>query len=328
MASKIALEHPSESLLNGVARIFGKNYAGLSAELERAKYPLRRRVASRMAAGGTFALDCIISSGGFIKRATRNSFTNLPKNIKDFFIFLKDDIKENYPYFKKDLKRSIRRWAPIGTAVGGILYGSVKLWEAYGSAPFEYMLKGAVGLASLATIGIAGYETYKLAPKIARGLKKFILNLPEKSIFRRDRNLFLSYLDGFARTSYEGIKNAAVFGKGVFKEGLEKISNARSYIHDASLFVLNRFGLYIDVEEKRKRKREKKKKKITERYKSEIGQDIFLQKIMQKKFINAEHYYSPKIGKDTPSNKERRRRKTKTIGEIFNDKLRGYERNG
>ncbi|MDP2907888.1 MAG: hypothetical protein Q8O03_08165 [Nanoarchaeota archaeon] len=99
----------------------------------------------------------------------------------------------------------------------------------------------------------------------------------------------------------------------------EILSDVSDFTKACAMYLLNKCGLYVDVEKKREKKREEQRRKLSEKYLSKMKTDEFFKKVLNKKIIPAEFYCSG-------NNKEKEKKpKGLTLGEMFKNIVQGSE---
>ncbi len=96
-------------------------------------------------------------------------------------------------------------------------------------------------------------------------------------------------------------------------------SDVGGLIKGISMYLLNKCGLYVDIEKKREKKREKHRRKLSEKYLSKMKTDEFFKKVLNKKIIPAELYCSKN------STEKEKKPKGLTLGEMFKNIVQGNE---
>ncbi|MDP2907593.1 MAG: hypothetical protein Q8O03_06640 [Nanoarchaeota archaeon] len=99
----------------------------------------------------------------------------------------------------------------------------------------------------------------------------------------------------------------------------ELLSDTYGFVKASTMYLLNKCGLYVDVEKKREKKRENQRRKISEKYLSKMKTDEFFKKVLNKKIIPAEHYWSENVSK------KEEKPKGLSIGEMFKNFAEGNE---
>lgn len=319
----------SPLLLNSIANLFDRKYDKKVARYQKRGFSLSRRIAANAAAFGSFGVDMLsafaelgVMGVGYVCRLPVRMTKSVKRGCRDMYeafkewdakqtaIGIKDYLVEKYRGFKKGcvslgkgIKSAIK--ATPGTLENLVIKfakGSANVCRKHGLSALKYT-GGAIGaLGALGAAGVGGYYGVR-ALYAAAGWYPFIGA-------------------GIAA-------GAGLFGWGAYKIGV-KIKNIEfdpiaiksgyfgrvgRFFKDSWLDFVHSIGLYTDVEKKRERKRARQKRRIAKKYIRRMAKDEFLKRIMGKKIIPAEHYYSLHTSK---SEKEEVK-KNKTFKNFFKD---------
>ncbi|MDP2908586.1 MAG: hypothetical protein Q8N77_02155 [Nanoarchaeota archaeon] len=249
------LYHPSKVLLESISNLFDRSYADMVGSSTKSQYSLGRRLASTGAAIGSKTADLGMLVASYVGRGIESCIKYPFTSMPGHIKTAAACIKDKIPEAGKGLLHLTSKWGPaIGLTLGAV-YGGIKLYRAYGSTPFIYMAAGGSA--------IGAYYLVKSRKRIVEGLKGFF-----------------GGVDDFFDSGSDGVNYKSIFSKtGIFMQ-------------DTWMKLLNKCGLYVDMEEKRKQKEEEQKKRIASKYLSRMHVDEFFRKIMNKEIIPATCYYS------------------------------------
>ncbi len=294
------LNHPSGILLGSIAGLLESNYQAVIKESERRRYSLGRRFSSSAAKIGSKTIDVTAYVLSCIGKGTKHVVTLVPEFFKGTYECTRDlsnYVRTNSEKITETTKKAALIGVPAALATSAIIYGGIQLYNLYGLKPVWYALGGVACLAGLAGLTIAG--------------SKIVNNLPEIKAWSNEKlNKSLDCIVG----AYNGLKSVdweyyfkkrpkstQTQNQGTaqrrkfpyinidFKGGLEKLVDG---LKKGSTSILNKMGLYVDVEAKREKKRQKLMNKISKKYLSKLHKDEFFKKIMSKKIISADFYFT------------------------------------
>jgi len=256
--------------------------------------------------------------------------------------------------FRKPLTEAAKKYGlralTIGAATAALGYGGYELYQNYGLKPVQ--IAGTVALGAAATIGL--YHVGRLGCIAARSARDSLIDwlkfngVKKRKVWDFEGNLenILQIGEAMGReisslaTKYTlpalkvatavgalsyglhevyshygpGPMIAAAIGTGVIGGITLGNHKLRELASKAKEGLLEKLGLYQNIEEKREKKKQRIMNRITKKYMSHIQKDEFFSRIMDKKIINSEFYFSENdkkaVEKVTSS---------LTIGEMFNN---------
>src|SRR3989339_730762 len=315
------LYRDSQELFSSLSDIFKNQYQGLVKKAERKKFGFKRKLASYAAAVGSGFVD----AGALIVAGTGKGI-------------------------KGTAKKYGLRALTIGAATAALGYGGYELYQNYGLKPVQ--IAGTVALGAAATIGL--YHVGRLGCIAARSARDSLIDwlkfngVKKRKVWDFEGNLenILQIGEAMGReisslaTKYTlpalkvatavgalsyglhevyshygpGPMIAAAIGTGVIGGITLGNHKLRELASKAKEGLLEKLGLYQNIEEKREKKKQRIMNRITKKYMSHIQKDEFFSRIMDKKIINSEFYFSENdkkaVEKVTSS---------LTIGEMFNN---------
>lgn len=321
------LHHKSDVIMMSIAKILSRDYAEIVEGIEENRYAYGRKLATTAAAAGSKIADVTSYAAGktweftcaTIEVAGRIARTPLHirlrrkkeeeegKTGQEGAETKKEEVKpitlegivqklrKELPKWSSEAAKAVVKWTPYATAAGAAGYGLVLAYETYGNAMLTFLGKaglyavgGAATLFAGAVISDGAYRVYKNMPPLkecVEELSDLVKAIPELAReAKKGVAQFASNAREVMRSWYTGVPVNVKL-----KLPFDLAERAR----DAYWGVLHKFGLYVDIEQKRERKRQKLIKKISKRYLSRLENDKFYKKIMHKKIIPSTHYYSP-----------------------------------
>lgn len=307
----------SDALLKSLGGLFAREVAPVIYRINSQKYSIGRRIASNAAniASTTIDIGCGLGRLGVkgAKAIGRGAKQTLEFIIED----IPHGIMEEVRRFKKDWPENKPRYIHAGKVAAStvaiatpVIYGGYKLYEKIGIQP---LLKLGIGVGIAAgTIAAGGGLCY-----LGRGIYHDIserIEEAKKNPQYYDLSGFRLSLEAIAHAGREFRTEVANIGRIAYNATGQFIMDGGKMLGRGCKYVIDKVGLYKDVEEKRKKKRERIEKALTKRYLSKIGTNSFMRQIMAKKIIPATYYYSTqhKPKADAP-----RRTAVPTLGEIF-----------
>lgn len=243
----------SEGILEGIGDVFDFRYKAFVEKREiQQHYPFHLRVVTKLARYTSNTLDALIETCKAIPPIVGGALAYPFTSLPADIADASQKSAQKFPEAMKSVGKAVVGWSPYVLGTGALVYGGMKLYEYMGWHPLLEILGGA------ATIG-AGFFLHKKWNSIKEDYLTF-------------KNTPKNYATSFALdsvTSYLGMRISKRWMK-----------------------LMNKIGLYVDLEKKRKKKREKKLQKITKKYLSDMCNDQFFNKVLTKKIIPADFYYS------------------------------------
>ncbi len=285
LSDETLLYHPSEVLMSGISSVFNNKYAMIVHENETSKFSLKREWAMMSTGLLSKTIDLGVIAGKYTGKglvATKNYVVNGINNAPLALAEGVQNLQNNWPNIKEGIGNTVKytatRIAPAVAVAGGIGYGLYKLYESYGWQPFITALEGAV------VVG-AGYGAFRAKESISEWLDDIKKNkMVKNDIIDIDKSSPITLHDILEnlKEKYTSLKESVNdLGSGI-TGGFQSIIE----------WTQKNLDLYYDVEAKKAKKLEHINNKISTKYMKKIEEDKFLGRIMNKKIINAEYYFS------------------------------------
>ncbi len=302
--------HYTGAILESIADVFDMKYSSEVRQRELQKYSLGRRIGSPLIIGSSKAIDLgsyLISSigkgfsfsGKFLREICSDSRKGLEKFIKNYDTIIAESLRTSGRVIGKTAGEVARKTIQYGPRVvigAGAIYGGIEgviyISNNYGfrglATSLGYTGIGALGTAVSVISGKAVYEAdwRGVFDKMSKSIKG--LSIRSFSPISIGGGVYREMCRGMGLVTGEARKKT---GQALSWIG-NNLGNIGNVTYDLGMGIMNRFGLYVDIEEKRRLKMEKLRKKITKKYISRMQKDDFVKRIMDKRIIPAKMYYA------------------------------------
>ena len=149
------LHGASSKVLELIAGLFNSKYSASARLFEIEKHSLKKRIISKTAEYASDTIDWLCEAG----RKTKGLLVDIYERICDYPSMMVKHEKEQYSSVTGEIWRAAKKYVVPALVTFGALAGALKIYEAYGEKPFEYLMIGAFSAVIILGTYVIGKKT-------------------------------------------------------------------------------------------------------------------------------------------------------------------------